>query len=180
MGPIASQPLIERVLAQSDAAWHEEEYRQNAFEVHRDTHSMVMLFLEEASWPDLVVSHRPGWDRLSDVALPLMESIIQEHYAPGGTIVRAMAARLKAGGKITPHVDSHPSFHIGHRIHIPITTNSRVRFTIEGRPVRLVVGEAFEINNQKQHSVTNKGAEDRISFIFDYVPPGKAPAQAQH
>jgi len=176
LGPVNSAPLIERVLAQDEQAWHEEEYRQNAFEVHRDTVSMVLLFLEENSWPDIVVDRRPGWDRLSDVAMPLMEAIIAQHYKPGGTIVRAMAAKLAAGGKITPHCDSHPSFHLGHRIHIPITTNSRVRFTIEGRPVRLAIGEAFEINNQKQHSVYNKGREDRISFIFDYIPPGKAPA----
>ena len=45
-----------------------------------------------------------------------------------------MAAKLKAGGKITPHTDRHPSFRIGHRIHVPITTNRRVRFTINGQP----------------------------------------------
>ena len=31
-------------------------------------------------------------------------------------------------------------------------------------------GEAYEINNQKTHSVMNKGSEPRITFIFDYVP----------
>ncbi len=43
---------------------------------------------------------------------------------------------------------------------------------IDGRPYRLEVGQAYEINNQKMHSVLNKGGEDRINFIFDYVPPG--------
>ena len=57
-----------------------------------------------------------------------------------------------------------------HRIHVPITTNPRVRFMIGGRPYQFKVGEAYEINNQKQHSVANKGKEDRITFIFDYVP----------
>jgi hypothetical protein len=37
--------------------------------------------------------------------------------------------------------------------------------------VQLEVGHAYEINNQKVHSVMNKGATDRIHFIFDYVPP---------
>jgi len=76
------------------------------------------------------------------------------------------------GGKIKPHCDTHPSFRCGHRIHIPITTNPRVRFMIDGRPYEFEVGQAYEINNQKQHSVMNKGTEDRITFIFDYVPPG--------
>jgi hypothetical protein len=32
------------------------------------------------------------------------------------------------------------------------------------------VGQAYELNNQKLHSVVNEGTEDRITFIFDYVP----------
>jgi mannose-6-phosphate isomerase-like protein (cupin superfamily) len=42
---------------------------------------------------------------------------------------------------------------------------------IDGRPHQLKVGQAYEINNQKNHSVMNKGSEDRITFIFDYMPP---------
>jgi hypothetical protein len=41
---------------------------------------------------------------------------------------------------------------------------------IDGRPYQFQVGKAYELNNQKQHSVMNKGKEDRITFIFDYVP----------
>ena len=81
-----------------------------------------------------------------------------------------MAAKLLAGQKIIQHWDKHPSFHCGHRIHVPITTNSRVRFMIDGQPYRFKIGEAYEINNQLNHSVMNKGNEDRITFIFDYVP----------
>ena len=38
------------------------------------------------------------------------------------------------------------------------------------------VGRAYEINNQKTHSVMNKSEEDRINFIFDYVPPEQVAA----
>ena len=41
---------------------------------------------------------------------------------------------------------------------------------IDGRPYRFQVGQAYEINNQKIHGVMNKGTDDRITFIFDYVP----------
>jgi aspartyl/asparaginyl beta-hydroxylase (cupin superfamily) len=44
---------------------------------------------------------------------------------------------------------------------------------IDGRPHQLEVGRAYEINNQLNHSVMNKGDEDRITFIFDYVPPAE-------
>lgn len=167
------QALAEEILRQERAAWLAEEHRQNAYEVHRDTESMVMVFTEAQAWPELVVRKMPAWDTLISVAGPLMHDVIGRFYPPGGTIIRAMAAKLKPNGKITPHTDSHPSFHIGHRIHVPVKTNSRVRFHIEGRPYQLEVGKAYEINNQKTHSVSNKGTEDRITFIFDYVPPAE-------
>ena len=66
---------------------------------------------------------------------------------------------------------------MAHRIHIPITTNDRVRFIIDGRPYRFEVGNVYEINNLKTHSVINAGKDDRIHFIFDYVPPDVAAQQ---
>lgn len=179
LGPVDSAALVEAVLAQEEAAWREEQHRQEAYDVHRQTESIVLVFADLDNWPKFDVRKEPGWDRLAEVAVPVMHDIIGRCYPPGGTIIRAMAAKLKAGGKITPHVDKHPSFHIGHRIHIPITTNRRVRFMIDGRPHQFQVGKAYEINNQKMHSVSNKGSEDRITFIFDYVPPEKIGRLAQ-
>jgi hypothetical protein len=171
LGPVDATALRDAVLAQEDIAWKEDKYRQEEFEVHHATESIVVLFVDLEQWPDIVVSKEPGWDRIADVALPLMNHIISNFYPPGGTVIRAMAAKLLAGGIINPHTDRHPSFHVGHRIHVPITTNPRVRFMIGGQPYQFKVGEAYEINNQMMHSVMNKGDEDRITFIFDYVPP---------
>jgi hypothetical protein len=171
LGPIDTDALREAILAQDDVAWKEDKYRQEEYEVHHSTESIVLVFVDLDSWPEIIVSQEPGWPRLADVALPVMNDIISRLYPPGGTVIRAMAAKLLAGGVITPHVDQHPSFHHGHRIHIPITTNPRVRFMIDGQPYQFKLGEAYEINNQKNHSVMNKGSEDRITFIFDYIPP---------
>jgi hypothetical protein len=171
LGSIDSEPLANAIAGLDDAVWLEERHRQKAYDVHRQTESVVLVFAHLDRWPEIEVRKEVGWDRLSDVAVPIMHDIIRRHYPPGGTIIRAMAAKLLAGGKITPHTDTHPSFHCGHRIHVPITTNPRVRFMIDGRPHQLQVGKAYEINNQKNHSVMNKGTDDRITFIFDYVPP---------
>jgi hypothetical protein len=171
LGPVDATGLSDAILSQEEAAWNEDSYRQETYDVHRQTESIVLIFVDLDDWPKIAVRKEPGWDRLAEVAIPMMHDIIRRCYPPGGTIIRAMAAKLLAGGKITPHVDSHPSFHKGHRIHIPITTNPRVRFMIDGRPHQLQLGQAYEINNQKRHSVMNKGQEDRITFIFDYVPP---------
>lgn len=181
-GKVEMQALAAAILAADEAAWNENVERQKSFEVHEQTRSIVLLFAEVSNWPELEVSKQPGWDRFAKLAVPLMHEIIRNWYPPGGTIIRAMAAKLMPGGLILPHRDSHPSFAAGHRIHVPIVTNPRVRFMIDGRPVSLRVGEAYEINNQMVHSVMNKGDTDRIHFIFDYVPArtgGTARAAAQ-
>lgn len=165
--------LREAILAQEPQAWTEQLIRQQTYDVHRDTESIVLLFCDE-SWPEGEIHREAGWDRLAEVAIPLIDRIIDTCYAPGGTLLRAMAAKLKQGGRIHPHVDSLQSFHMGHRIHVPITTNAAVRFMIGGKPYPFEVGKAYEINNQKKHSVMNMGSEDRISFIFDYVPAGQS------
>jgi hypothetical protein len=171
LGAVEMNALAQAILTQDESAWAEEQHRQQAYDVHRETESIVLVFAELSNWPEIEIRKEPGWDRLADVAVPLMHDIIGRCYPKGGSIIRAMAAKLRAGGKIKPHRDSHPSFHRGHRIHVPITTNPRVRFMIDGRPYRFEVGQAYEINNQMHHSVMNKGAEERITFIFDYIPP---------
>ncbi len=171
LGAVDSEALARSILEQDGVAWDEQQHRQTEYEVHHNTQSIVMIFVKEDVWPELVVSKEIGWDRLASAAVPVMHDIIERCYPPGGTIIRAMAAKLVAGGKILPHYDAHPSFAVGHRIHVPISTNPRVRFHIEGRPFKLQPGQAYEINNLMTHSVANNGKEDRVTFIFDYVPP---------
>lgn len=171
LGEVDSSALRETILSVAPEAWLENSLRQQVYDVHTYTQSLVMVFTSGEGWPNIEVTKESSWDLLKDQAVPLMHTILEKYYPPGGTIVRAMAAKLIPGGVIKPHVDKHPSFHAGHRIHIPITTNPRVRFMIDGRPYQFEVGKAYEINNQKQHSVMNKGKDDRITFIFDYVPP---------
>ena len=175
LGDVDMDALRDRILAQEPEAWAEQALRQQTYEVHQDTESIVMLFCDE-SWPEGEIYREPGWERLSEVAMPLIDHIIETWYAPGGTLLRAMAAKLKAGGRINPHVDALESFHMGHRIHVPITTSAAMRFMIEGQPYEFEVGKAYELNNQKKHSVMNMSKEDRITFIFDYVPPAVSEA----
>ena len=111
LGEVDMQALKDAILAQEPEAWDEQLLRQQEYEVHRDTESIVLLFCDE-SWPDGEIYKEPGWDRLADVAMPLIDNIIETHYPPDGTLPRAMVAKLKAGGRIRPHVDLLKSFEI--------------------------------------------------------------------
>ncbi len=173
LGTVAVDDLRDSILALPPPAWLDNKQRQQDYDVHRNTESVVLIFTDGSGWPDITLTKESGWDLLAAVAVPLMEDIVRRHYIPGGTIIRAMAAKLLPGEVIKPHFDAHPSFAHGHRIHVPIVTNPRVRFMIDGRPYKFQVGEAYEINNQKTHSVMNKGTEARITYIFDYVPASR-------
>ena len=126
LGDIDIQSLHDTILSQDEEAWHEALVRQQTYEVHRDTESIVMLFCDE-SWPDGEIYQEAGWECLQDVAMPLVHHVIETFYTPGGIVLRAMAVKLVAGGRIPPHRDSLSSFHIGHRIHVPITSNPGVQ-----------------------------------------------------
>ena len=99
LGAVDCGALVRTILAQEEAAWREQEHRQNAYEVHRATESLVMVFTDDEAWPELMVKKEAGWCRLADAALPVMHDIIGRFYPPGGAIVRAMAAKLKARGQ---------------------------------------------------------------------------------
>lgn len=171
LGSIDIENLKSCILNQDEAAWQENTLRQQAYKVHAQTETLVMIFCDDENWPNIDVTKEAGWSRIAEAALPVMHQIIDSHYEKGGTIIRAMAARLKAGGRIRPHIDHLNTFRISHRIHIPITTNDRVRFMLDGRPYQMEVGRVYEINNQLTHGVINSGKEDRINFIFDYITP---------
>ena len=179
LGDVPMQSLKEAIESLERIAWLDNQQRQQEYDVHRRTESVVMIFTSGDGWPDIKVTREAGWDLLHEAAVPLMMEVISQHYPVGGTIIRAMAAKLLPGEVITPHRDAHPSFHNSHRIHIPIKTNARVRFMIDGQPHKLEIGKAYEINNQKTHSVMNKGKEERINFIFDYVPPNLIAPETQ-
>ena len=86
-----------------------------------------------------------------------------------GLILRALVAKLVAGGEIAEHVDGHGSFDMSHRIHVPLVTNDRVDFKVRGVNHKLVEGIAYEISNVDMHGVANRSDRDRIHFIFDYA-----------
>lgn len=84
LGEFDATALRDCILDQDELAWHEDEYRQQQFDVHNDTQSIVMVFTHGENWPNSEVRREPGWARIADVAIPLMEAIILSRYPPGG------------------------------------------------------------------------------------------------
>jgi len=173
LGPVNHMALKNAVCAAAPERWLDEQLRQKSFDVHAKTHSIILLFAE--GWPDISVTQHAGWPQFSKFALPVMQEIIRKHYSAHGTIIRAVFAKLLAGMSIDEHYDEHPSFAIGHRIHVPLVTSDQVDFVIAGQKFNLKEGVAYEVSNLDFHYVANPTEHDRIHMIFDYVEDGAAP-----
>jgi aspartyl/asparaginyl beta-hydroxylase (cupin superfamily) len=85
-----------------------------------------------------------------------------------GVFPRVMLARMAPGGEIKPHRDANAAAKWPHKIHVPLHTNERVTFYVDGVGYRLPEGEAAEVNNMGVHAVKNDGDTDRIHLIFEY------------
>lgn len=168
LGEVDCRRLIERLTTTDDSAWYEDHRRQDDYEVHVETQSIILVFF--TGWPEIQVSHASGWTDFGALAMPIMQEIVARHYPPGGMVLRVVLARLLPSCRIHLHYDRHPSFSVAHRIHVPLFLNPDVEFIVGTERIALQAQHAFELNNAMPHSVANNGDTARIHLIFDYSP----------
>lgn len=85
-------------------------------------------------------------------------------------LLSARFLRLAAGSVIKEHSDYNLAHEDGElRIHIPVRTNPDVEFILDGVPVRMCEGEAWYLDLNLKHRVSNLGSTDRIHLVVDCV-----------
>ncbi len=163
---VDAQPLARKLAAVPPATWLESE-RERRFDVHRDTQALLGIHFEDFNYtkPDVRELYHDFQNELE----PLVDHIA-DYYQDNGFVVRLIFAKLLAGGKIPRHADGGFSLMNSHRVHIPIVTNERNVFFVDGEQKNMRVGEMWEINNELQHMVENRSDEDRIHLIIDWIP----------
>lgn len=78
--------------------------------------------------------------------------------------------RLGPGSRIKPHQDFDLAIENGTaRIHIPIITNDRVVFTLNGRRVEMEPGSCWYLRLADVHEVHNLSTEARVHLVVDAV-----------
>jgi hypothetical protein len=90
LGEVDIRALSEAILAQGSEAWAEQPIRQQTYEVHKDTESIVMLFCDE-SWPDGKIYKESGWDRL-------YRSYYRNVLHPGRHFIAGDGSETEGGG----------------------------------------------------------------------------------
>jgi hypothetical protein len=98
---------------------------------------------------------------------PSISAILKE-FKCGTESVRFL--RLGPGAAIREHRDYRLSIEDGvARIHVPVKTSSRVEFYLDGSRVDMREGEAWYLNFNLPHSVTNAGDSERIHLVIDCI-----------
>jgi quercetin dioxygenase-like cupin family protein len=96
---------------------------------------------------------------------PYFKAVVGHFECP---LISVRLLRLSAGSVIKPHRD----FKLGYendnfRLHVPIVTNDKVRFILNGERLEMRPGECWYTNVNFVHSVANEGSEDRIHLVID-------------
>jgi hypothetical protein len=168
LGSVDIAALREAVLAIPEAVWDAENAdKPNRFEALDKTRHIVFRFVD--NFQDWRRSHdRPLWAQWRALLEPVLAQAASPYGYAHAAFPRVMLARMAPGGVIKPHRDANPAAKWPHKIHVPILTNDKVVFFVEGIGYRMPEGEAFEVNNMGVHAVENNGDSDRIHLIFEY------------
>lgn len=168
LGEVDIDALRAAVLGIPEAVWDAQNaLKPNRFTALDVTRHIVFRF----------VATTDDWRRSCDLPLwpewrPLLEPVLQAATRAYGyarsEFPRVMLARMAPGGVIHPHRDQNPAARWPHKIHVPLVTNDKVTFFVDGKGYHFPVGRAVEVNNLGVHGVKNDGDTDRIHLIFEY------------
>ncbi len=168
LGSVDIAALRDAVLKIPEAIWDVENAdKPNRFEALDRTQHIVFRFVD--STRDWRGSHdRTQWAEWRALLEPVMQQAVVDYGYSHGAFPRVMLARMAPGGEIKPHRDANPAAKWPHKIHVPLLTNNRVTFFVDGVGYHLPEGEAAEVNNMGIHAVRNEGDTDRTHLIFEY------------
>jgi hypothetical protein len=114
--------------------------------------------------PAMVTDHL--WYDFGHMADPIVRRIM--HWFAGCAPQQWMLSAVMPGHSIPPHRDEQSPNWLC-RVHVPITTNPLSLFIVGDRSHNMKVGEAYRVNTEARHSVTNNGETPRIHFMFDVM-----------
>lgn len=168
LGKVDIAALRTAVLAIPEAVWNaENSVKPNRFEALDRTRHIVFRFVTGfEDWRS--AQNLRLWEEWRHLLEPVLAEATKTYGYARGSYPRIMLARMAPGGVIHPHRDANPAAKWPHKIHVPLLTNDKTRFFVDGVGYHFGEGEAVEVNNMGVHAVANEGATDRIHLIFEY------------
>jgi hypothetical protein len=125
----------------------------------------------EARHPVAMIFANPMSEAFVDTpvlgACPYFREVLAAFRCP---LRSARLMRLAPGSVIKEHRDSFLDVEDGRvRLHIPVVTNDRIDFRLNGTPVTMAAGSTWYLRVSDPHSVANRGATERVHLVIDAV-----------
>jgi hypothetical protein len=162
--------LIENFLnAIDEQDWYADDYRQNVGNMS-DTNSIPIHHspLCASGRYDMEPIRSIRKEKLYDKFFPYVEPILdvlREHYE--FKQYSCFLARLKPFGKIGEHNDRGSFLELCHRVHVPLKSNSDVRYVIDDKSYYWEPGNIYEFDNTRRHAVHNNSEDYRIHLVIN-------------
>lgn len=168
---------IAKIVGSFNQEWFNYTFRQDTFFIHRHTHTVQITDFDAKSWEEESLktnkfvkckySFTLENNELVNLLKPILNYLKNLH---NGELAKTMLVKLAAGKKINEHYDDGLYLNLVKRHHIPIITNDKVWFYVDGIKKNLLQGEVWEIDNTKLHKVENLSSKDRIHLVVDVMP----------
>ena len=149
--------------------WFIDTSRQEIFKAHKDTNS-YFIYKADLKWKNsdaFVVEKKSNDAKLVSMIDRIILDLETKHDGVRGNV---LLIKLKAGQIIPSHQDSGDYLVASRRHHIPIITSDNTWFTVGSDKINMLVGECWEINNTRFHSVENYSDIDRVHLLIDIMP----------
>lgn len=166
--PLAFDPgrLAADLAALSSIPWTAHFVQQN---YEGDWSAIALRAPRGAHHPIQMILSMPGQSDYVDTPFlanaPYFQAMLAEFRCP---LLSVRLMRLAPGSLIKEHSDHDLSFEQGTvRLHVPVVTNDRVDFRLNGRPCAMPAGSAWYLRLSDPHSVANLGATDRVHMVID-------------
>ena len=165
LGSVDIASFASALSRQSESLWDADRDFQKRMAPYRKSRTIYLMMT--VGGPLAPTRYMAGWEPLRGAFEPVLQRIGSFFPKPGRAL-NAQVALLAPGDDIPEHADYGPTLEATHRVHVPLETHPEVRFVVEGEPMRLQVGEAYELDNMRRHFVHNASPVRRIHLIVDY------------
>lgn len=154
--------LADSVLQLTEQQWIDWDLRQNKYKVHNLTQSYPFYFSEYGEPAKTYNLNTNVWRATK----PIIDKL-ENFYNRKADVI--FLVKLLPYKNIIPHKDG-GWFVDTHRVHVPIITDPRIMFSLEGKEFHMQRGYAYELNNIIEHGVTNPTELGRVHLMVDLHP----------
>lgn len=164
--------LIKEHIDKFSNEWFIDTSRQSDYKNHKDTVS-YFIYKTDLSWTvgqKFIVEKKSNDQALIDLVEPIIKDLEKLHDGVRGNV---LLIKLKSHHNIPKHSDDGDYLVLSRRHHIPIITSEETWFGVGSEKINMGVGECWEINNTRFHSVENNSNIDRVHLLIDIMPKVK-------